>query len=51
MKELAKPMRFRVPFLIDLVVVSDAAQIKQIDESGDVDRLHAFPTRSLPWWV
>jgi hypothetical protein len=36
---------------MDLVVVSDPGQIKQIDESGDVDRLHAFPTRSLPLWV
>jgi hypothetical protein len=51
MKEPARLMRIRVPFLIDLVIVSDATQIKQIDESGDVDRLHAFPTRSLPWWV
>jgi hypothetical protein len=33
------------------VVVSDPGQIKQIDESGDVDRLHAFPTASLPLWV
>ena len=36
---------------MDLVVVSDPGQIKQIDESGDVDRLHAFPSKSLPLWV
>jgi hypothetical protein len=51
MPEQARPLRIRVPFLMDLVVVSDPGQIKQIDESGDVDRLHAFPSRSLPLWV
>jgi hypothetical protein len=51
MPEPARPFRIRVPLFMDLVVVSDPVQIKDIDESGDVDRLHAFPTRSLPLWV
>jgi hypothetical protein len=48
---LFSPLRIRIPFLIDLVVVSDPAQIRRIDASGDVDRLHTFATSSLPWWV
>src|SRR5262245_22722623 len=51
MPEPARPRRIRIPFFMDLVLVSDPGQIKQIDESGEVDRLHAFPTRSLPIWV
>jgi hypothetical protein len=51
MPEPARPLRIRVPFLMDLVVVSDPGQIKEIDQSGDVDRLHAFPSKSLPLWV
>lgn len=45
------PLRITIPFLIDVVVVSDPAQIRDIEASRDVDRLHAFATGSLPWWV
>lgn len=37
--------------MIDLVVVSEPELIQSIERSGDVDRLHRFPTRELPWWV
>ena len=46
-----RPLRLRIPFLIDLVLVSDPEQIVRIERSGDVDRLHRFDTRALPWWV
>ena len=45
------PKRIRIPFLIDLVVVSDPDQIKKMSGSDALDRLHALPTSSLPWWV
>jgi hypothetical protein len=43
--------RIKIPFLLDLVIVSDSEQIKKIETSGDVDRLHAYETSSLPGWV
>lgn len=43
--------RIKIPMLLDLVIVSDPEQIKKIDTSGDVDRLHAYETATLPWWV
>ncbi|MEL7355775.1 MAG: hypothetical protein AAFN40_04340 [Cyanobacteria bacterium J06560_6] len=46
-----KPRRITLPFLLDVVIVSDPEQIRQIEKSGDVDRLHAYPTKDLPWWV
>jgi len=47
-----KPIkRITVPFLLDVVIVSEPDQIRQIEKSGDVDRLHAYPTQNLPWWV
>jgi hypothetical protein len=50
-RSLLSPLRIRIPFLIDLVLVSDPDQIRKIDESGDVDRLHTYKTADLPWWV
>jgi hypothetical protein len=50
-KSLVSPLRIRIPWLLDLVVVSDPEQIKRIETSGDVDRLHAYETAALPWWV
>ncbi|MGK7929092.1 MAG: hypothetical protein AB4290_28295 [Spirulina sp.] len=47
----AKPRRFNIPFLLDLVIVSDPEQIKKIETSGAVDRVHAYETTDLPWWV
>ena len=46
-----KPRRIRIPFLLDIIIVSDPEQIKKIETSGDVDRLHVYDTESLPWWV
>lgn len=46
-----RPSRIKIPLLFDLVIVSEPDQIRQIEASGDVDRLHAVGTRSLPWWV
>ena len=50
-KSFLTPLRIRIPFLLDLIVVSDPKQIKKIETSGDVDRLHTYDTISLPWWV
>ncbi|GAP94259.1 hypothetical protein [Leptolyngbya sp. NIES-2104] len=46
-----KPLRVNIPALIDIVMISDPEQIKNIEASGDVDRLHAYETKDLPWWV
>jgi hypothetical protein len=46
-----KLTRIRIPGLIDLITVSNLDQIKQIETSGEVDRLHAHSTVSLPGWV
>ena len=45
------PLRLKLLPLLDLVVVSDPAQIEKVEASSDVDRLHVYPTPSLPWWV
>ena len=45
------PRRITIPLLIDLVVVTSPEQIRQVESSGDVDRLHRFETRVLPWWI
>lgn len=47
----SNPRRIKIPFLLDIIIVSDPEQIKKIDLSGDVDRLHVYDTASLPWWV
>lgn len=47
----SKPRRITIPRLLDIVIVTEPEQIKRIDTSGDVDRLHAYDTVSLPWWV
>jgi hypothetical protein len=44
-------VRIRIPYLIDVIFVSDPEQIKRIEASGDVDRLHRYATAALPWWV
>ncbi len=31
--------------------MSDPDQIRRIEATGDVDRLHVFESASLPWWV
>lgn len=45
------PLRITIPYLLDIIIVSDPEHIKKIETSGDVDRLHAYDTASLPWWV
>ena len=45
------PLRIRIPYVIDVILVSDPDQIKRIEGSGDVDRLHRYDTAALPWWV
>jgi hypothetical protein len=45
------PLRIKIPWLLDMVVVSDPEQIKKIEASGDVDRLHVNGTAALPWWI
>jgi hypothetical protein len=51
LQSLFNPLRIKIPFLLDVVIVSDPDQIKQIEASGCVERLHAYDSRSLPWWV
>ena len=50
-KSLFHPLRIYIPYVIDVILVSDPEQIKQIEASGDVDRLHKYDSASLPWWV
>ena len=50
-KSLFNPLRIKIPFLLDIIIVSDPEQIKKIETSGDVDRLHKYDTAALPWWV
>lgn len=50
-RSLFNPLRVTIPFFMDLVIVSDPEQIKSIEASGDVDRLHHYSTPELPWWV
>src|SRR5262245_51215967 len=51
LKALFNPLRIIIPGFMDVVVVSDPEQIKQIEASGDVDRLNVNGTARLPWWV
>jgi hypothetical protein len=50
-RSLFSPLRIRIPFLLDVVLVSNPEHIKRIEASGDVDRLHRYDTKSLPRWV
>jgi hypothetical protein len=50
-KSFFSPLRIIIPWFMDMVVVSDPEQIRHIDASGDVDRLHVNGTAALPWWV
>ncbi|HSQ61384.1 MAG TPA: hypothetical protein VLT84_13345, partial [Acidobacteriota bacterium] len=47
----AAPKRVSLPGVCDIVFVSDPGQIRRVEESGDVDRLHRYETRELPWWI
>lgn len=51
LKSLFNPLRIKIPWLLDVIIVSDADQIKKIENSGTVDRLHSYETQSLPWWI
>jgi hypothetical protein len=51
LRTLFRPLRVKIPFVFDVLVVSDAGQIRAIEESGKVDHLHAYETKNLPWWV
>src|SRR2546426_1595679 len=42
------PLRIYIPYVIDVIMVSDPEHIKRIEASGDVDRLHKYDTASLP---
>ena len=46
-----KPLRISIPFLVDIIFVSDPDRIKKIESSSAVDRLHYYETQLLPWWV
>jgi hypothetical protein len=50
-RSLFSPLRIRIPFVLDIVVVSDPEHIRRIEASGDVDRLHRYATASLPRWM
>lgn len=47
----SKPLRIRIPFVVDVIIVSNPETIRQMETSGDIDRLHVYDTASLPWWV
>jgi len=51
LRSLFSPVRIKIPFLIDIVFISDPEQIKRIEASGAVDRLHTYGTKSLPFWI
>ena len=48
---LFNPLRLKIPFLFDILFVSDPEHIRQIETSGAVDRMHRYDTAALPWWV
>jgi len=48
---LFNPLRLKIPWLCDILFVSDPEHIRQIETSGEVDRLHRYDTADLPWWV
>jgi hypothetical protein len=48
---IPRPVRISIPYLLDVVFISSAEQIREVERSGAVERLHAFPTSSLPGWV
>jgi hypothetical protein len=48
---LFNPLRLKIPFLLDIIFVSKPEHIRQIEASGAVDRLHAYETAALPWWL
>ncbi|MGB3757762.1 MAG: hypothetical protein WBA07_15515 [Rivularia sp. (in: cyanobacteria)] len=50
-KKFAKPRRIKIPFLLDIVIISQAELIKKVENSGDIDRLHSYDAESLPGWV
>jgi hypothetical protein len=50
-KSLFSPLRINIPFLLDIVIVSDPEHIRKIETSGAVDRLHVYDTALLPWWL
>lgn len=45
------PLRIKIPFLLDIIIVSDPEHIKKIETSGDVDRPHANGTAGVPLWL
>ncbi len=47
----SNPRRIGLFSLFDVVVVSEPSQIRAIETSPDIDRLHALGTRALPFWV
>ena len=50
-KSFLNPLRIKIPYVLDIIFVSDPQHIKRIEASGDVDRLHIYDTASLPWWA
>jgi len=50
-RSLFSPLRITIPFLVDVIYISDPAQIKKIEASGAVDRLHTYGTNALPFWI
>lgn len=50
-KTFAKPRRIKIPFLLDLIIISEPELIKKVENSGDIDRLHAYNSEYLPVWV
>ncbi|HBB35215.1 MAG TPA: hypothetical protein DDZ80_13655 [Cyanobacteria bacterium UBA8803] len=50
-KSWFNPLRIKIPFLLDIIIVSDPEHIRTIETSGAVDRFHVYESSALPWWV
>lgn len=47
--EAEAPTRWNIPFLVDVVIVTNPEQIRKIEQHPDVDRIHGVPTKDKPW--
>lgn len=48
---IRSPFRIRIPYIVDVVFIAEPDHIREIEFSGDVERLHFYPTQSLPSWI
>ena len=41
--------RTRIPWVVDIITVSDPTLIRKITQHPDVDRIHGVPQKEKPW--